>query len=147
MTKLEFSAGGVVFCHRDKEREFVLIFNPYGKWTFPKGRIEPGEKTEVAALRETTEEIGIKNLKSLGLIKKIDYWFRKDETLIHKYVYFYLMEAPFRAKLTPQKGEIKTAKWFKTDQALKNLGYPKEDRAILEKAITTTNQRFSSKLS
>ena len=141
MTKLEFSAGGVVFRQNDKKIEFVLILNPFDKWTFPKGRIEKGEKTEIAALRETAEEIGLKKLKNLGLIKKIDYWFRKENHLIHKYVYFYLFEASARVKLNPQKEEIKTAEWFEAQKALEILGYPKDVRSILEKAIEIINQQ------
>lgn len=141
MTKLEFSAGGVVFSRSNKKFEFILILNSYGKWTFPKGRIEKGEKTEIAALRETAEEIGLKKFKNLGLIKKIDYWFKKDKDLIHKYVYFYLFEAPSKAKLTPQKEEIKDAQWFNAEKALKILGYPKNDRIILQKAIEIIKQQ------
>ncbi len=141
MTKLEFSAGGVVFSRKNKKFEFILILNPYDKWTFPKGRIEKGEKTEIAASRETAEEIGLKKLKNLGLIKKIDYWFKKDKDLIHKYVYFYLFEALPKAKLTPQKEEIKTAQWFNAEKALGILGYPKDDRIILKKAIEIIKQQ------
>lgn len=53
--------GGVVF----DEAGLVLLRKPKGeydgyKWTFPKGRPDPGESPEAAALREVFEESGVK---------------------------------------------------------------------------------------
>src|SRR5918997_6884957 len=44
--------GGVVLVQRDIEPG-------YGKWTFPGGFVERGEVAEIAAARETLEEIGV----------------------------------------------------------------------------------------
>jgi 8-oxo-dGTP pyrophosphatase MutT (NUDIX family) len=41
--------GGVLRVHRPK----------YDDWTFPKGKLEPGESWEDAALREVAEETGL----------------------------------------------------------------------------------------
>lgn len=134
--RFEFSAGGIIYRKPSEGKfEFVLVLDSYDKWTFPKGHIEKKEKPEQAALREVSEEIGISNLKLIKLLDKIDYWFRIKDDLIHKYVYFYLIEAPRDVKLKHQSQEIKAAKWFLPKKALETLGYKKDDVPLLQKAI------------
>ena len=54
------AAGGVV-CRGDRgTREVVVIHRPrYDDWTFPKGKVEPGEHEIDAAVREVCEETGL----------------------------------------------------------------------------------------
>ena len=41
--------------------EVVLIHRPrYGDWSFPKGKLKPGEGWEAGALREVEEETGLR---------------------------------------------------------------------------------------
>ncbi|MCL5407267.1 MAG: NUDIX domain-containing protein [Patescibacteria group bacterium] len=136
--KFEFSAGGIVYKKEGEEIKFALICDSFDKWTFPKGKIEKKEKPEIAALREIEEEIGISNLKIIESLGKIDYWFRKDD-LIHKFVYFYLVEAPPEAVLKHQVEEISDAEWFDFNKAIEILGYKKDDLPLLKKAFTILN--------
>lgn len=53
------AAGGIV---RNLRRE-ILFIRRLGKWDLPKGKIEKGETTAEAALREVEEECGISNLQ------------------------------------------------------------------------------------
>lgn len=39
--------------------ELILVRSGAGKWTFPKGRVEPGESLAAAAAREAKEEAGV----------------------------------------------------------------------------------------
>ena len=133
--KLEFSAGGIIYKYDGQEFSFVLILDSFGKWTFPKGHIEKGEKPELAAQREVGEEVGIKNLKVIKLIDKIDYWFKDKDELIHKFVYYFLMEAPKDAKLKPQVTEIQDGRWFSPKDAIKILDYKKDSEGLLKKAF------------
>lgn len=133
--KLEFSAGGIIFKKRGDEFQFALVLDSYGKWTFPKGHLEKQEKPESAAQREVSEEIGINDLKIIKILEKIDYWFKLSGETIHKYVYFYLMEAPAEAELHPQTQEIKDAQWFPSKETIARLGYKKDSVKVLRKAF------------
>ncbi|MAO71278.1 MAG: hypothetical protein CMD02_02065 [Flavobacteriales bacterium] len=57
--KIIEAAGGLVF--NDKNQILMIFRN--GKWDLPKGKIELGESTEDAAIREVEEECGIDNLQ------------------------------------------------------------------------------------
>jgi 8-oxo-dGTP pyrophosphatase MutT (NUDIX family) len=51
------AAGGVV----ERDGSVLLVHRPrYDDWTFPKGKLDPGETFEDAALREVEEETGLR---------------------------------------------------------------------------------------
>jgi 8-oxo-dGTP diphosphatase len=133
--KFQFSAGGIIYRKHNSKVEIALILDSFGKWTFPKGHIEKGEKPEIAAKREVGEEIGITNLKIISLIDKIDYWFKEKDELIHKFVYYYLIAAPPESRLKAQTSEIKDAQWFLPEEAEEKLGYKKNTLEVFNKAI------------
>jgi 8-oxo-dGTP pyrophosphatase MutT (NUDIX family) len=55
------AAGGVVWRVGADGLEVVLVHRPkYDDWTFPKGKLDPGETFEEAALREVVEETGLR---------------------------------------------------------------------------------------
>ena len=56
------AAGGVV---KDRGGR-VLWIQRNGKWDLPKGKLEPGERLEEAAIREVEEETGITDLTIVG---------------------------------------------------------------------------------
>ena len=47
-----------------------MIQDRAGRWTIPKGHVEPGESIEQTALREGCEETGLNNLR-LGRRQKL----------------------------------------------------------------------------
>jgi NUDIX domain len=53
--KLVKAAGGVVF----KQDQMLLMFRR-GVWDLPKGKLDPGERSREAALREVEEETGVR---------------------------------------------------------------------------------------
>jgi 8-oxo-dGTP pyrophosphatase MutT (NUDIX family) len=56
------AAGGLVSRPGpDGEPEVLLVHRPrYDDWTIPKGKLDPGETHEAAALREVEEETGLR---------------------------------------------------------------------------------------
>jgi 8-oxo-dGTP pyrophosphatase MutT (NUDIX family) len=55
------AAGGLVRRrHEDGTDEILIVHRPrYDDWSFPKGKLEPGESVEEAAIREVEEETGL----------------------------------------------------------------------------------------
>ncbi len=95
---------------------FAMMKDSYGKWTFPKGHVEPGEDLEETGARETLEELGLEQVRLLEYLGTIDIWFRdrfeKKGQLIHKDIHYYLFEAPQGARLEPDPQEHSyEAKW------------------------------------
>lgn len=143
--KMEFSAGGVVFQRTPRGPLIAFVLDPYHKWTFAKGKIERGESPHVAARRETEEEMGVRGLKVAAPLGKTDIWFyeryreRKPVprpwVLIHKFIYYFLMEAPRGARTKPQRAElIRAVRWMPLRDARKTLSY-RNVAHILERAI------------
>jgi 8-oxo-dGTP diphosphatase len=56
------AAGGVVWrAGAGGAPEFVAVHRPrYDDWSLPKGKLDPGETWEQAALREVEEEVGLR---------------------------------------------------------------------------------------
>jgi len=67
----------------------LLIKDSYGRWSWPKGKVEPGEKTAETALREIAEEVGLKKTKILCRLGRNNYYFRLKGVLIYKTVYYF----------------------------------------------------------
>ncbi|MBU4561750.1 NUDIX domain-containing protein [bacterium] len=141
MAKREFSAGGIVIKREKSKIKVLLIKDGYGKWTWPKGNIDKGESSEDAALRETNEETGLKKLRIIEEIDRINYFYRLHGTLIYKTVYLFLMAAKGREKFKIQTSEIQDAKWFIPEEALETVAY-KGSKEILKKAIERARKRL-----
>lgn len=100
-----------------------MILDPFRKWTFPKGHVEPGETPARAAMRETREEIGIKRVRHVAPLGVMDFWFKRD-ALVHKFVHYFLFEAPRGALIKPERGElIRDVQWVSVRDAMRRSGY------------------------
>lgn len=102
------AAGGVVI---NEENEYLFIFRK-GKWDLPKGKLDEGEKTKKAAVREVEEECGIR-VEDLGtrLCKTWHVYEEKGQVVFKKTVW-YNMKAG-KQELIPQLEEgITEARWI-----------------------------------
>jgi 8-oxo-dGTP diphosphatase len=81
------AAGGVIYRrHARGHLEVLLIHRPHRRdWTFPKGKLEPGESHRSCALREVEEETGLRcvieaalpsttHVDRKGRLKIVRYW-------------------------------------------------------------------------
>lgn len=125
------AAGGVVLRRqKDEPVEVALIHRPsYNDWTLPKGKLEPGETHEDAALREVEEETGL--ACTLGdLAGEVRYRDRKGRP---KVVLYWLMEpvGPTDGRFIPNN-EVDRLRWMPLEDAGPALTY-EHDRTILER--------------
>ena len=103
------AAGGVVF----NEEQQVLAIYRRGSWDLPKGKIDPGETPEQAALREVEEETGIQGLEAGDLMRETYHTYRHPKHgRILKRTYWYRMSAPRQALIPQAEEEIEIAQWM-----------------------------------
>ena len=141
MAKREFSAGGLVVKRERGRLKLLLIKDGYGKWTWPKGNVKKEESSEDTALREIGEETGLKQLRIIERLGKIDYFYRAPGGLIFKTVYLFLMATKGEEKLQIQTSEIQEAKWFTPGEAMKTVAYS-GSKELLKKAIGKAKERL-----
>ena len=72
------AAGGVLYRPVGDSVEVALVQRPrYGdEWSLPKGKLEPGETFEQAAVREIQEETGCE-AEIVGFVGAVDYYVKK----------------------------------------------------------------------
>jgi 8-oxo-dGTP diphosphatase len=132
-TRLEFSAGGVLYRIVDSHLEILVIEPKNGVFALPKGLIEKEEKPEEAAVREVREETGC-----LGEIEdflgKVEYWYVLEGIRIHKFVYYYLMKY-VSGDPSQHDSEVLSVRWVPAEEVLSLLKF-KNEREIIGKALS-----------
>ena len=90
----------------------ILMIFRRGKWDLPKGKLDDGENLQTCAVREVTEETGMKNL-GLGEKIMITYHTYLEKGInILKESHWYLMHSLSDQKLVPQTEEdIEKCEW------------------------------------
>ncbi|HCS78218.1 TPA: hypothetical protein DIV55_00575 [Patescibacteria group bacterium] len=132
----ETSAGGVIVAEKNHELHVLLLKDKNGKWTFPKGLIEIGEKREVTATREISEEVGLKNLKLIAPLAPATYLYRWEGKLKKKTVHYYLFKGKGTELPTPQTEEgILQVRWIPFSEAEKIIGYPQTNKKLLRETM------------
>lgn len=111
-----------------------MIYDAFGKWTFPKGIVEKNESPENAALREVKEETGV-SCEIVTYLGEVHYWYRHGPELVSKTVHYYLLKpTPECQNPTPLLSEIQDVKWV-TPQELEELPTYENNRPILSRAL------------
>lgn len=103
------AAGGIVF---DPSKGILWIFRN-GRWDLPKGKIDYGETTQEAAIREVEEETGIRNLFTTGYLGVTRHLFFEFENAFLKTSHWFGMQTMKpESTLKPQTKEgITRAEW------------------------------------
>ncbi|MBQ6414604.1 NUDIX domain-containing protein [Candidatus Saccharibacteria bacterium] len=121
----EPTSGGIVFrLTRDqKDIEILLIQDSKGRWTIPKGHIEPGETAKMTARREIEEETGLRNVSILTWLGKIHFKYRRADKLVLMTTQIYLVQALDTHEMPVGEKWMKGIKWFSFTDALDTIEY------------------------
>ncbi|HEX5625478.1 MAG TPA: NUDIX domain-containing protein [Saprospiraceae bacterium] len=98
----------------------ILLIHRRGYWDLPKGKLDAGEKSKSAALRECTEETGLKSLHMDGKIAETWHVYReKRNQRALKRTKWYAMQLLSNETGTPQAEEdITEIAWVFPEEAL-----------------------------
>lgn len=132
MAWTEVSAGGVVYHRNGGRLAILMIADHLGRWSFPKGLVQPGESPQVAALREIAEETGVRG-RIEGELGASHYVYRRRGNLVNKTVHFFLVAAETTG-LQPQLEEVSEARWFPAAEALAASAF-QANTELLRKAL------------
>jgi 8-oxo-dGTP diphosphatase len=116
------ASGGIVRRRRDDGGiELVVVHRPrYDDWSLPKGKLDPGETWEAAALREVEEEVGLRCRLGAEL-PSVAY---RDNKGREKVVRYWLMEPEDGAAPFTPNDEVDEMRWVDVEEAVALLSYP-----------------------
>ncbi len=126
------AAGGVV---TNENNEALMIYRR-GKWDLPKGKRDEGETIEDCAVREVSEETGLKKLKLGEKICDTYHVYSQNKENMLKRTAWYKMKGTIKEEPTPQAEEnIIEARWIK-DEELPLVVYKSYEaiREVMQKA-------------
>jgi 8-oxo-dGTP diphosphatase len=116
------AAGGLVV----RDGEVAVVHRPkYDDWSLPKGKLDPGETWEQAAVREVEEETGVR-ARIVGELEPSHYRDRKGRP---KTVRWYRMEVEDPGTFEPS-AEVDELRWLAPEEAGALMSYD-HDRALL----------------
>jgi 8-oxo-dGTP pyrophosphatase MutT (NUDIX family) len=112
MFKVIKAAGGIV----TKQGEYLLIYRRK-KWDLPKGKLDKGEESRHAAVREIEEETGVKAIIQ-NKICTTWHTYTENNSKILKRTKWYLLESVDDSKMQPQtEEEIEKLEWINPKKA------------------------------
>ncbi len=101
------AAGGYVL----NDQGHLLVFYRRGSWDMPKGKIDPGETPEAAALREVQEETGLEQLDLGDLIGHTYHTYEHKGKRILKKTWWYKMETRQTTVVPQTEEDIERIEW------------------------------------
>ena len=126
------AAGGIVVRSAKKGHKVLLVHRPgYNDWSFPKGKLDPGEKFKEAALREVKEETGFRCKPHKPSLPSLEY---KDRNGRSKEVRYWLMTV-LSGTFEPNN-EVDMIAWVRWDKVEDRLTYGK-DRKLYRDLLNT----------
>lgn len=109
------SCGVIPWRIQQGEKEYLVLLQHNGSWSFPKGHMEASETEKTTALRELLEETGLKaSLFGPPIVMEYDI-----QGGMHKQVV--LFPGQVRGAVVLQKSEITGARWVRGEELEKYL--------------------------
>lgn len=106
------AAGGFVL----NESNQVLMMFRRGKWDLPKGKLDKRETLEEAAIRETEEETGLRNITLISPLATTYHTYHEGTRFVLKESSWFRMKVEGQQKLIPQTEEqISKLEWVSKD--------------------------------
>jgi ADP-ribose pyrophosphatase YjhB (NUDIX family) len=129
----EPTAGGIIYRRAGAKKgiEILLIQDSRGRWTIPKGHIEEGETPRQAAEREIQEETGLKEMKVLDWLGKINFRYRRANSLVLMTTEIFLVEALGKTDVIKPEKWMTGLSWMPASEALDKIEYEDIGKLIL----------------
>ena len=104
----------------------ILFIYRRNKWDLPKGKMDAGESIDQTAIREVSEETGVKDLEIVNLNAVTYHIFKNDNKFFLKETTWYNMKANNSSNLIPEEKEgITKVVWKNKVEILKKKNiYP-----------------------
>ena len=107
------AAGGAVTDGQGR----LLAIHRLGRWDLPKGKVDPGESMEEAAVREVQEECGLAQVELVKHLYSSWHTYERKGKQHLKRTDWFLMKADMNEVLAPQTEEdIDAVKWIDTEE-------------------------------
>ncbi|MDQ3158691.1 MAG: NUDIX domain-containing protein [bacterium] len=129
----EPTSGGVVFRRSKKTNklEILLIQDAKDRWTIPKGHIEEGESAKQTAEREVNEETGLKEMKVMEWLGKINFQYRRQQSLVLMTTEIFLIRALGDTDDIKPEEWMNGIKWFEVNEAMDKIEYEDITKLLL----------------
>jgi 8-oxo-dGTP pyrophosphatase MutT (NUDIX family) len=141
------SAGGVVVRTTGERREVILgrrsLEHERVIWSLPKGTPEDDESLDQTAVREVSEETGLR-VRIVAPLGEIHYWFVRKGVRFSKTVHYYLMEST-GGDLSEHDHEFDAVEWVDF-AATPTLELFATERDLIERVRKQVDKQVESRL-
>jgi diadenosine hexaphosphate hydrolase (ATP-forming) len=128
----ETTSGGIVFRRTENGAlELLLIKDAKNRWTIPKGHVEPGEEPKETAEREIREETGLKEMKVMNWLGKVNFRYRRAHTLVLMTMHIYLVQGLGDTNDLTAEDWMNGIEWLPANDAIDKIAYEDIGKLIL----------------
>ncbi len=125
------AAGGVVRRDESGVVRILLVHRPrYDDWSLPKGKLDPGESFEDAAVREVQEETGV----AARLAHELEPVTYRDGKGRSKLVRYWVMDVDDEGRFEPNE-EVDEIRWMTPAEAGERLSYLHDAELVRRAAL------------